>query len=55
MGLCEGSDVMKIVEDFKRARARGAQMRPWWQIAYLLPLYLITMPMRALLRWLDEQ
>jgi hypothetical protein len=34
---------------------RHPSRRPLWQIAYLLPLFLIYVPAAAFVRWMDKQ
>ena len=45
---------MKVIRDIKRARRRGATLRPLWQIVGLVPLWLVYLPARKFVDWMDS-
>jgi hypothetical protein len=45
---------MKFIRDIKAAKARGATMRPIWQILLLLPVYPVYLGARAFVDFMDN-
>jgi len=44
----------KFINDYKRAKAQGSKLRPLWQIMLLVPLYILYLPAKALVNWMDN-
>jgi len=45
---------MKFIQEYRRRKAQGDTIRPIWQIIILIPLYLIYLPARAFVDWMDR-
>ncbi len=46
---------MSFINDYRRAKANGSKMRPLWQIAIGIPLYLIYLPANKFVKWMDNR
>jgi hypothetical protein len=44
---------MSFIKEYKRRKARGDTIRPIWQIIILLPLYILYIPAKAFVSWMD--
>lgn len=47
--------IRKLLRDIRREREAGNTMRPWWQIAYLAPLYPLYLLASRFVEWMDRQ